>query len=121
MSFSRSSALRGVERGAAALTTSLHVHDGKGNLDLFYGYGFTISGQLEGYEDGYYDNFLYMSRDGDYGKGQQCTADDGLGKTVVANNTVRSGTWQGLLGRSGLVSHAPVLTLFLSSETQSEK
>lgn len=36
-------------------------------------------------QDGYYNNFLWMGQDGDYGGGQTCS---GAGKTIVFNNTI---------------------------------
>jgi hypothetical protein len=59
------------------------------NLDLFWGVGFGICGQIPGYADGYYDNILYMGQDGNYGSGQTCS---GPAATVVYNNTVYSPT-----------------------------
>lgn len=58
-------------------------------MDLFWSVGFGICGQAPGFADGYYDNFLYLMRDGDYGHGQACT---GGAKTIVHNNTVWSPT-----------------------------
>jgi hypothetical protein len=51
--------------------------------------GFGINGQVEGNEDGYYSNMLYMMKDGNYGSGQTCS---GAGMTAVFNNTVWSPT-----------------------------
>ena len=55
------------------------------NLDLFWSDGFGICPALPGFQDGYYGNYLYLSQDGDYGRGQACT---GSAKTVVHGNTV---------------------------------
>jgi hypothetical protein len=59
-----------------------HSNFHHGNLDLFFDKGFGITTQLPGFEDGYYDNFLYMSADGDYGRGAP----------VVRGNTIWSPT-----------------------------
>ncbi len=59
------------------------------NLDLFWSKGFGICTQLAGHEDGYYNNYLWIGQDGDYGDGQTCS---GAGTTFVKNNTVWSPT-----------------------------
>jgi hypothetical protein len=46
-----------------------HSNFHHGNLDLFFKMGFALMDQLPGFEDGYYENYLYMSMDGDYGTG----------------------------------------------------
>ena len=43
------------------------------NLDLFFDKGYGITGQLPGFEDAYYGNYLYMSSDGPYGSGSPIT------------------------------------------------
>ena len=43
------------------------------NLDLFFDKGYCITGQLPGFEDAYYGNYLYMSSDGPYGSGSPIT------------------------------------------------
>jgi len=57
-----------------------HSNFHHGNLDLFFNRGFGLMAQLPGFEDGYYDNYLYMIEDGDYGSGSP----------VVHGNTVWS-------------------------------
>merc|ERR1712194_882624 len=64
--------------------SNFHHH----NLDLFWGKGFQITPQLDGFEDGYYDNSLWLMNDGDFGRGA-CTTP---GKTVVHDNTIWSPT-----------------------------
>jgi len=59
-----------------------HSNYHHGNLDLFFDKGYGISGQIAGYEDGYYDNYLYMSSDGAYGSGSP----------IVHGNTIWSPT-----------------------------
>jgi hypothetical protein len=59
------------------------------NLDLFWSSGFGICQQLPGFNDGYYSNYLYLAKDGNYGGGQNCSI---VGGTVVYNNTVWSPT-----------------------------
>jgi hypothetical protein len=59
---------------------SNYHHD---NLDLFFDNGFGITDQLQGFEDGYYGNYLYMMSDGDYGK---------KGSPIVHSNTIWSPT-----------------------------
>ncbi len=59
------------------------------NLDLFWSQGFGICQQLPGFEDGYYSNWLYLAKDGNYGGGQNCTVPGG---TIVHDNTVWSPT-----------------------------
>ena len=56
------------------------------NVDLFWSEGFGVCPQLEGHSDGYYGNFLYLARDGNYGSG----ACEAPGKTVVGGNTIWS-------------------------------
>lgn len=61
---------------------SNYHHD---NLDLFFAAGYKAQGtgtQLTGYEDGYYDNYLYMPGDGNYGSGSP----------IVRGNTIWSPT-----------------------------
>ena len=65
--------------------SNLH-HD---NLDLFWSLGFGICGTLPGFEDGYYGNYLYLAKDGNYGSGQNCAL---TGGTIVGNNTIWSPT-----------------------------
>ena len=60
------------------------------NLDLFWTQGFGICPQVDGYADGYYDNYLYLMQDGDYGRGQACKGQPG--ETIVSGNTVWSPT-----------------------------
>ena len=64
------------------MTTQHH-----GNLDLFWSAGFGICGQLPGYEDGYYGNYLWIGKDGNYGGGQACKG-AGNSITIVGGNTV---------------------------------
>jgi len=59
------------------------------NLDLFWGKGFGISGQIQGFSDGYYNNYLWLTNDGNYGSGQTCS---GAGQTIVGGNTIWSPT-----------------------------
>lgn len=65
--------------------SNFHHH----NVDLFWSAGFGICPQAVGYADGYYDNYLYLMRDGDYGHGQTCS---GGAKTAVHGNTIWSPT-----------------------------
>jgi hypothetical protein len=65
--------------------SNFHHH----NVDLFWSKGFGICTQLDGFADGYYDNYLWLAKDGNYGSGQTCT---GGGKTIVHGNTVWSPT-----------------------------
>ena len=46
-----------------------HSNFHHGNLDLFFSDGFILQEQLPGFEDGYYENYLFMTTDGDYGFG----------------------------------------------------
>lgn len=55
------------------------------NLDLFWSSGFGIAPALPGYQDGYYGNYLYQAKDGNYGGGQNCDLAAG---TIVGGNTV---------------------------------
>ena len=57
------------------------------NLDLFFADGFSLQdekphAQLPGFEDGYYENYLYMTTDGEYG----------FGNATVYSNTIWSPT-----------------------------
>ena len=84
------------------------------NLDLFWSVGYGVCPQLEGHSDAYFNNVLYIAKDGPYGNGA-CTAP---GKTFVQNNTVYSPTgaitecgktlaqWQAL-GNDPLTTSAP--------------
>ena len=63
--------------------SNFHHH----NVDLFWNNGFGICRQADGFADGYYDNYLWISRDGNYGSGQMCT---GGAKTIVGGNTIWS-------------------------------
>ncbi len=60
------------------------------NLDLFWSTGFGICSQPNGYADGYYGNYLWLAKDGNYGSGQACMGQ--TGQTIVFNNTVWSPT-----------------------------
>lgn len=77
--------------GGSSLKADFGGHDGlhHDNLDLFFGGGFSISPQLPGHSDGYYNNYLYQTKDGNYGNGQACTSG---GITITANNTIWSPT-----------------------------
>lgn len=57
------------------------------NLDLFFKLGFQITAQLPGFNDAYYDNYLWLSSggNGEYGSGQTC---EGGAKTFVGGNTI---------------------------------
>ena len=66
-----------------------HANYHHDNLDLFWSQGFGICPQLPGFEDGYYGNYLYLAKDGNYGGGQNCTFPGG---TTVYGNTVWSPT-----------------------------
>jgi hypothetical protein len=81
------SASSGAAYGGNSLKSDFGGHSNfhHDNLDLFWSSGFGINGQLEGYADGYYGNYLYQSKDGNYGGGQTCS---GAGKTVVYGNTI---------------------------------
>jgi len=65
--------------------SNFHHH----NVDLFWSRGFGVCKQTDGFADGYYGNYLYLSADGDYGSGQTCS---GGAKTVVHDNTIWSPT-----------------------------
>ena len=58
-----------------------HHHD---NVYAYVGRGFGICGQLEGHEDMFYNNYVVMNGDGDYGHGT-CS---GPGMTVVHDNQI---------------------------------
>ena len=85
------SASSGAAYGGNSLKSDFGGHSNfhHANVDLFWSSGFGINGQLEGYADGYYENFLYQSKDGAYGGGQTCS---GAGKTIVGGNTIWSPT-----------------------------
>ena len=81
----------GAAYGGNSLKTDFGGHDNfhHGNLDLFWSAGFGICGVVDGHGDGYYDNILWLAKDGNYGGGQVCS---GAGITHVFNNTVFSPT-----------------------------
>jgi len=56
---------------------------------LFWSQGFGICNALPGFQDGYYNNWLYLAKDGAYGGGQDCSL---VGGTIVHDNTVWSPT-----------------------------
>jgi hypothetical protein len=61
-------------------------------VDLFYAQGFGIVSQLPGYQDGYYNNWLYTTANGgNYGGGQTCS---GGAATVVVRLVWRRGRAQ---------------------------
>jgi len=62
-----------------------HHHD---NIYSYIGTGFSLSPQLNGHEDYFYNNKVILQKDGIYGHGT-CS---GAGKTVVHNNAVFSPT-----------------------------
>eukprot|EP01079_Euglenida_sp_SAG-EU17-18_P010637 gene10638-1933_t len=82
------SASSGAAYGGNSLKSDFGGHSNfhHGNLDLFWSEGFGISGQLDGYSDGYYNNYLYMAKDGKYGGGQACKGS--AGETIVGGNTI---------------------------------
>jgi hypothetical protein len=82
------SASSGAAYGGNSLKSDFGGHDNfhHGNVDLFWSEGFGVCPQLDGHEDGYYNNYLYLAKDGNYGGGA-CTAP---GKTVVGGNTIWS-------------------------------
>jgi len=65
-----------------------HDNHHHGNIYAYVGTGFTLSGQLPGHEDYFYNNKVILSNDGTYGYGT-CS---GPAKTVVHNNMVFSPT-----------------------------
>jgi hypothetical protein len=85
------SASSGAAYGGNSLKSDFGGHSNfhHDNVDLFWSAGFGICPQADGYADGYYGNYLYLSQDGDYGHGQACT---GGSKTIVHSNTVWSPT-----------------------------
>lgn len=85
------SASSGADYGGNSLKSDFGGHSNfhHANVDLFWSKGFGICNQAFGYADGYYDNYLYLSSDGNYGDGQQCT---GGAKTIVGGNTIWSPT-----------------------------
>ncbi len=59
------------------------------NLDLFWSSGFGICTDIPGHHDGYYGNYLYQAKDGNYGNPQGCaTFGQGDDATHVFGNTV---------------------------------
>lgn len=80
-------AASGSAYGGNSLKSDFGGHDNfhHDNLDLFWSYGFGIDAVVDGHADGYYNNVLWIAKDGDYGRGQACT---GGGATHVFNNTV---------------------------------
>ena len=84
------SASSGAAYGGSSLKSDFGGHDNfhHANVDLFWNDGYGICPQIEGHADGYYDNYLYLAKDGNYGSGA-CAAP---GKTVVGGNTIWSPT-----------------------------
>lgn len=73
-------------------------------MDLFYSQGFGIVSQLPGYEDGYYNNWLYTtSNGGDYGGGQTCS---GGAATIVVRAGGGGGGGVTLVGKGCDAAHA---------------
>lgn len=85
------SASSGAAYGGNSLKSDFGGHSNfhHANVDLFFSVGFGICAAADGFADGYFDNFLYISQDGDYGHGQACS---GGAKTLVRNNTIWSPT-----------------------------
>ena len=85
------SASSGAAYGGSSLKSDFGGHSNlhHDNVDLFWSGGFGICAQEEGFADGYYGNYLYLLRDGDYGRGQTCS---GGAKTIVHHNTIWSPT-----------------------------
>lgn len=85
------SASSGADYGGNSLKSDFGGHSNfhHANVDLFWSSGFGICPQADGFADGYFDNFLYLSQDGNYGSGQTCS---GGAKTIVGNNTIWSPT-----------------------------
>ena len=81
------SASSGAAYGGNSLKSDFGGHSNfhHANVNLFWSKGFGICSQADGYADGYYDNFLWMSSDAEYGSGQMCS---GGAKTIVRNNTI---------------------------------
>ena len=84
------SASSGAAYGGSSLKSDFGGHDNfhHANVDLFWNDGYGICPQIEGHADGYYDNYLYLAKDGNYGSGA-CAAP---GKTIVGGNTIWSPT-----------------------------